>query len=184
MADDFPEQSLEVLERVREICHFDHQAKVEGLDPEQRLRFHQRHSGPIMERLKGWLDEQIDQKRVEPNSGLGEAIEYLRRQWEPLTLFLREPGAPLNNNLCERCLKMAILHRKNSMSFKTERGAQVGDLFMGVIHTCRLNGVNPFDYLMALVGHPGQVKADPSQWLPWNYQETLTTLTEQAELKN
>lgn len=125
-----------------------------------------------MDELKTWLHNQIEAKRVEPNSGLGQAIGYLRGHWEPLTLFLHHPGAPLDNNVCERALKMAILHRKNSLSSKTERGAQVGDLFMSLIHTCRLNRVNPFDYLRTLVRQAKAVRAHPEQWLPWNYLET------------
>src|SRR6185436_21149679 len=93
--------------------------------------------------------------------------------WEPLTQFLRVTGAPLDNNICERALKMAILHRKNSLSYKTERGAKVGDIFMSLIHTCQLNRLNPFDYLIALQKHAQQVRADPLHWLPWNYQKTI-----------
>jgi hypothetical protein len=93
-----------------------------------------------------------------------------------LTLFLRQPGAPLDNNICERALKMAILHRKNSLSYKTQNGARVGDLFMSLIHTCRLNGANPFDYLTTLQRHASAVKTNPGQWLPWNYLQTLTSL--------
>lgn len=68
-----------------------------------------------MESLRAWLDESIAERRVEPNSGLGQAIEYLRRYWHRLTLFLCNPGAPLDNNICERALKKAILHRKNAL---------------------------------------------------------------------
>ena len=88
-----------------------------------------------------------------------------------MTLFLRQAGAPLDNNICERALKMAILHRKNSLSYKTLNGARTGDLFMGLIHTCRLNAVNPFDYLLAIATHAETVKLVPHAWLPWNYPQ-------------
>jgi len=65
-----------------------------------------------MDELKRWLTEQIEQHRVEPNSSLGEAISYMLKHWNELTLFLRQPGAPLDNNVCERALKKVILHRK------------------------------------------------------------------------
>src|SRR5207253_849936 len=94
--------------------------------------------------------------------------------WQRLTLFLRKAGAPLDNNLCEQTLKMAILHRKNSLSYRTQHGAEVGDLFMSLIHTCRLGGVNPFDHLMALAQNPEQVRTHPEQWLPWNFRQALT----------
>jgi len=86
-----------------------------------------------------------------------------------LTLFLRKEGAPLDNNLCERALKMAILHRKNSLSYKTPNGARIGDMFMSLIQTCRYNELNTFDYFMALATHPEEVRADPAAWLLWNY---------------
>lgn len=53
-----------------------------------------------MDQLHGWLQEQLNESKTEPNSGLGKAISYLLNHWQPLTLFLREKGAPLDNNLC------------------------------------------------------------------------------------
>jgi hypothetical protein len=118
----------------REVYRYDAQAREQHLSDVQRLRFHQEHSQPVMDRLHHWMREQIEQKRVEPNSGLGQAINYMLKRWEPLTRFLKIPGAPLDNNICEQALKFAIQHRKNSLSFKTLRGAMVGDFFMSVIH--------------------------------------------------
>jgi transposase len=66
-----------------------------------------------MDGLHRWMNEQFEQRKVEPNSGLGQAITYLLKRWEPLTRFLEVTGAPLDNNISERALKMAILHRKN-----------------------------------------------------------------------
>jgi hypothetical protein len=95
------------------------------------------------------------------------------KHWEELTLFLRHPGAPLDNNVCERALKKAILHRKNAYFYKTQNGARVGDLFMSLLHTCELNGVNPFDYLTKLQKHAQVVASCPADWMPWNYQHKL-----------
>ncbi len=100
-------------------------------------------------------------------------MAYMLRHWEKLTLFLRQPGAPLDNNLCERALKKAILHRKNAYFYKTQNGADVGDLFMSLIHTCELNGVNPFDYLTQVQKHAEAVALSPADWMPWNYRQTL-----------
>ena len=122
-----------------------------------------------MERLRKWLDDQIDGRKVEPNSTLGGAINYMRQRWEELTRFLEVPGAPLDNNPVERILKMSILHRKNSLFYRTERGAEVGDVFMSLIQTCQANRVNPFDYLMAVVRNAETAKTFPEEWLPWNY---------------
>ena len=61
---------------------------------EERLRFHQEHSEPIMDELHGWLEAQFAERKTEPNSSLGKAITYLLRHWKALTLFLREAGRP------------------------------------------------------------------------------------------
>jgi hypothetical protein len=96
------------------------------------------------------------------------------RHWEKLTLFLRQAGAPLDNNVCERALKKAILHRKNALFYKTQNGARVGDLFMSLIYTCQLNEANPFDYLTQLQRHADAVAASPELWMPWNYRAATT----------
>ena len=82
----------------------------------------------------------------------------------------------LSNNLCERALKKAIRHRRNSLFYKTENGARVGDMFMSLIHTAELNDANPFDYLLELMRHPREVATEPSNWMPWNYRGTLAAL--------
>ena len=173
VAGNFPDECLHVLLILKEVYTNDALAKDQGLSPEQRLRFHQKNSGPKMDALKAWLTAQFEERKVEPNSGLGEAITYMLKYWEQLTLFLHQPGAPLDNNVCEQALKKAILHRKNAYFYKTENGARVGDLFMSLIHTCELNGANPFDYLTALQKHADELRAHPADWMPWNYRDTL-----------
>jgi len=165
----FPEECRHVIEALAEVYHHDKMAKELGLSADLRLEFHQAHSGPVMEGLKEWLQTQTNERKVEPNSSLGKAIAYMLKHWEPLTLFLRIPGAPLDNNLCEQALKQAILHRKNSLFFRTEHGAFIGDLFMSLIYTCRLNRVNPFHYLTTLQKHSSELFKNPKEWLPWNY---------------
>ena len=169
----FPAECGRVLEDVAQIYKHDAFTKASAMSPEQRLAYHQTHSQPVMDPLHEWLQAQIDQKRVEPNSGLGEAIDYMLDRWEPLTLFLRKPGAPLDNNVCERALKTAIRHRKNSLFYKTVQGAWVGDVFMSLIHTAMLNQVDPFEYLTTLLKHGPQLAKNPAQWLPWNFRQTL-----------
>ena len=170
---DFPEECRFVLESFGEVYGYDAQAGEQGLQPEERLRFHQEHSLPVMNALRAWMETQFAEKKVEPNSGLGDAIKYVLRHWDRLTLFLRQAGAPLDSNIVERALKRAILHRKNSLFYKTENGAEVGDLFMSLVHTCELNGVNPFDYLTELQKHAAELARDPAAWMPWNYRQTL-----------
>jgi transposase len=172
--DRFPEQCNHLLEALAVVYHQEALARERGLSPEARLRLHQEASQPTMQDLHAWLNQQRDDHVVEPHSALGGAIGYLLRHWEKLTLFLRQAGAPLDNNICERALKKAILHRKNALFYKTPNGARVGDVFMSLIYTCQLNEVNPFDYLTELQQHADQIAAHPERWLPWNYRAALT----------
>jgi transposase len=173
VSDRFPEPCRHLLKALAVVYRNDAITRERQLSAEARLQLHQQESQPTMEQLHKWLQGQLDEKLVEPNSALGGAIGYMLRHWDKLTLFLRQAGAPLDNNVCERALKKAILHRKNSLFYKTQNGARVGDLFMSLIYTCQLNQANPFDYLTQLQQHTDQLAASPQLWMPWNYRETL-----------
>lgn len=172
----FPEEVKFVLNTLREVYAVDDEAKKEGLTEDGRLKLHQGKSGPLMDALKSWMQEQFTKRKVEPNSTLGQAISHMQTHWEKLTLFLRVAGTPLDNNILEQALKMAILHRKNSLFYRTLNGAGAGDRFMSLIYTAELAGVNVFEYLVALLRHPREVAAGPEKWLPWNFEETLAGL--------
>jgi hypothetical protein len=105
----------------------------------------------------------------------------MQKHWSKLTLFLRMPGAPLDNNICERALKKAILHRKNALFYKTQKGARVGDIFMSLIHSAELNGEKPFEYLVELQRHHEEVAAYPAEWMPWNYRAPLASLAKDPD---
>jgi len=167
----FPDECEYVLESLRTVYRVDHDAMERGLSALERLKLHQAESRPVMVKLEEWCKAQFLERKVEPNSGLGEAITYLTKHWERLTLFLRHPGAPLDNNQVERALKKAILHRKNALFYKSERGAHVGDVFMTLIHTAELANVGAFDYLTGLLRNAAVIKDHPDRWMPWNYTQ-------------
>jgi len=173
VCDRFPGPCRHLLETLAVVYRNDAVARDRQLSPEARLRFHQEASRPTRQDPHGWLTRQLGGKRTEPNSALGNAIGYMLRHWDKLTLFLRQAGAPLDNNLCERALKKATLHRKNALFYKTGNGARVGDLFMSLIYTCQLNQANPFDYLTRLQRHSDPLAAGPQLWMPWNYRDVL-----------
>jgi transposase len=175
-AANFPEECRYILELLGKVYLNDAITRQQAITPDQRLTFHQTESAPLMDEMKRWLNRQIDEKLCEPNSDLGTAIAYMLNHWEPLTVFLRVPGSPLDSSIVERALKKAILHRRNSLFYKTQRGARVGDLFMSLIYTCQLSGVNPFDYLTALLRNFDSLAREPVQWMPWNYSDTLVSL--------
>ncbi len=163
----FPQECRQVREALATVYRYD--AETKTMTPEQRLAHHQRYSAPVMEQLRHWIDEQFQQRRVEPNSALGKAFSYLQRHWSGLTQFLFHRHAPLDSNAVERALKRVVLHRKNALFFRTEHGAAVGDILMSVIETCRANGIRAGEYLLQVIRNRRAVRDDPVGWLPWTY---------------
>lgn len=159
-----------ILHLFGKIYHYDHLSQKKNHSPEERLKYHQKMSGPVMKRLRRWCLKMLILKKVEPNDDLGSAMEYLFNHWDQLTQFLKVPGAPICNNTVERSLKICILHRKNSLFFKTTFGAYIGDIMMSLIKTCQSSMVNPFEYLVSLHKNKILVKKSPEKWLPWNFQ--------------
>jgi transposase len=149
-------------------------------DPLLRLKWHQEHSAPIMQQIKDYSDILIQQREIEPNSSMGKAIAYLNNHWEELTLFLRIPGVPLDNNATERLIKQAVRNRKNAYFYRNETGAKIGDILMSIIETCELNQANPWEYLVAIQEHQKDVWKNPALWVPWTYENRLKELKTQA----
>jgi transposase len=165
----FPHECHVVLTVLRQVFDHDEHAHEAQLSPEARLAYHQTQSQPLMDGLKGWLDQQIDDHLVEPNSTLGKAMGYMQKHWETLTRFLSVPGAPLDNNLAERALKLFIRQRNNSLFYKSTHSAYIASVLTSLIATCLYAGINAVEYLVALQEHRADVWADPAAWLPWAY---------------
>src|SRR6266568_6794069 len=165
----FPHECQMVLEVIGQVFDHDEQARNAQLSPEARLVYHQVQSRPLMEGLKCWLATQLDAHLVEPNSALGKAIVYMQSHWETLTRFVHIKGAPLDNNIVERALKLFIRQRKNSLFYKSTHSAYIASVLTSLIATCLYAGVNAVEYLVALQEHRHEVFADPAAWLPWAY---------------
>ena len=167
----FPIECARVIDAIAEVYQHEAHCKEQRPEPDPTPGLSSGPQPPVMDDLKAWMEQQIDDRCVEPNSRLGGAFDYLLKRWEALTRFLEIPGAPLDNNVAERALKMILRLRKNSLFYDNEHGAYVGDVITSLIETCRLAGVNPLNYLSALMENRSAVFADPGAWLPWNYHE-------------
>ncbi len=173
IAEVFPVECQVVIDVLKQVFDHDEEARDQLMSAAARLTYHQDYSKPLMDELKDWLDTQRDDRLVEPNSSLGHAIVYMQNHWETLTRFLQIEGAPLDNNLVERALKLFIRQRNNSLFFKSEYSAYVASVLTSLIATCIYAGVNVLDYFVALQEHRAEVFADVSAWLPWTYQANL-----------
>jgi transposase len=167
--DFFPQATRKVIDLFKGVFNNERQVKKANLSDDERLRYHQKHSEPHMSAIKCFVEQQIKDKAVEPNSSLGKAYQYVINHWEKLTRFLNTPGAPLENNIVERALKWMIQVRNASRFYATLHGAYVGSMFISLIATCYYAKVNPIDYLTALQQHRSALFQHPQKWLPWNY---------------
>lgn len=174
LLDYFGEDCLVIVKKLSQVFEYD--AQTRGMSHEERLVYHQKWSKPVMDELKLYMASLLDKKCTEPNSELGKAIKYMQRHWDKLTRFLTVAGAPIDNNVAERMLKIAIRNRKAAMFYKTMYGASIGGMITSLIYTCDLAKQNPRDYLVALQSHQTNVSASPEQWLPWNYRDTMALL--------
>lgn len=170
LEDVFPAECRVVLALLAQVFDHDAEARDRQMSPEERLAYHQAASRPLMEALQQWLTTQSEARLVEPNSSLGKAIAYLLGHWKTLTRFFTVPGAPLENNLAERALKLFIRQRKHSLFYRTEHSAYIASVLTSLIATCLQAGVNAFAYLVALQAHRAEVVANPAAWVPWAYQ--------------
>jgi hypothetical protein len=175
----YPGACAYVLEQIGKIYQNEKMAK--GLSDEERLVYHQKHSGPVLEELQQWMTLQLDERKVEPNSSLGAAIKYFQKHApNGLSSFLQHAGAPLDNNIAEQALKLPVIIRKNSYGYKTSDGAMVGAILLSVLASCRLNGTNAWNYLVSVLRRKEEVKRNPKGFLPWNYQGEQSELSEEA----
>lgn len=165
-----------VLDIISQVYQHESHCKRQQLNALERLDYHQLQCKPLMDALHTWLNNLMLYKKIEPNSQLGETVNYLLKRWHWFTQFLRIPGAQLDNNICEQAIKVVIRYRKNSLFYKTFYGATVGDAIMSILHTAAFAGANIFDYLTVLQQHTQEVASAPENWLPWNYQQTLDSL--------
>ena len=180
VATHYPEPARFALETYQRIWVNDSHCRAHRLDPEARLAYHRAHSAEPMQRLRTWCEGQLESEAVEANATLGQAMGYFLRHHDRLTLFLREPGAPLDNNDIERLLKLVVRARKNSGFYRSEVGAGVSDVITSVLGTCHENGINAFDYLCAVQRHASEVRREPERWLPWNWPGAAKAALETA----
>jgi hypothetical protein len=173
LAEVFPHACRVVREVISQGCDHDEQARNEQLRSEMRLADHHTQSRPLMDGLKRWLDMPIDAHLVEPHSSLGKAIVSMQSHWETVTRFLPITGAPLDNNIVERALKLCMRQRNNALFDTSTQSASIASGLTRVIATCLSAGVKALDSLVALQVHRAAVCADPSAWLPWTSHARL-----------
>lgn len=147
--------------------------REKGLSSEQRLAYHKEHSRPIMDKMFDWMQKELNDKNVEPNSDLGGIFQYFLSRRKALLVFTEHIGAPIDNNAVEQLIKLIALLRKNAMFFMSLIGAQDADKILTIGATAGMAGANLYDYFVCLQRYQEEMKRKPENFLPWTYQETV-----------
>ena len=132
------------------LCGDDKLAAIEARQSARAAR-----APPILEALKEWALTQ----RGLPKSGLRKAIDYMLGHWKPLQTFVAAPFVPLDNNATERALRGIVIGRKNHYGSRSERGTKVAAIMYTIMETAKLNGLDPFQWVVDAVYRR---KDDPS----------------------
>lgn len=140
---------------------------------EARRDYHEQHSRPHLRAICELGDDLIEARKMEPNSDLAAAFSYVKENERRLSEFSRHPGAPLDNNRCERELKLCIQLRDTARVFRNAVGSGVADNILTLGATSTAAGVNLPEYYAALLRNRAEVRAHPEDWLPWRYRERL-----------
>lgn len=154
---------------------FEIDSETRDMTADARLLYHQEKSAPIIKDMQARaLDELANNFKAEPNGAYAKAIQYFINNEKGLCLFLNVPGVPITTSLAEAAAKFTKRHHKNSLSFLTQPGGDVGAFFMSLIATCLGIKENPLEYLTAVIEWRHKINKDnATEWFPHNYRKQL-----------
>ncbi len=163
-----PARAEWMLTRIQQLYAIERKAREEGLSHQARYELRNRCARPILDKLKGWLNEQCQQ--VLPKSLMGKAIGYMLNQWSKLENYLLDGRLEIDNNLVENAIRPVALGRKNYLFAGSHEGAKRAALVYSLVATAKLHEVEPFEYLRDVIGcisdYPYRHIADllPQNW--------------------
>ena len=145
------------------------EAEIRGLPPEQRRAVRQDQSRPLVDTFFAWLSAQAG--RVSRKSELGKALAYMLRRKDGFCLFLEDGHVDMDSNLVENAIRSPAMTRRNTLFAGHDEGACCWARFASLIGTCRMNGVEPYAYLLDLYTKlaNGHLKKDIDALMPWAY---------------
>lgn len=141
------EHAGHVLTRMQKLYATERRAKEEDLTHEQRYELRQQEAVPVLKELEQWMKEQYGGKRALPESNIGKAIAYSLRRWEKLCLYTTDGKLQIDNNLVENAIRPVAIGRKNYLFAGSHQAAQRAAMLYSLLGTCKINNVNPYDWL-------------------------------------
>jgi transposase len=143
-----PTLTTRALDYIRDLYEKEDQIRARQFDETKQLEQRAKHCKPIVDGFFEWLKTTLDQRVLLPSNPFTEAAEYALAREAPLQVFLEYPDVPIDTNHLEREIRPIALGRKNWMFCWTEVGAECVGIFQSLIATCRLQGIDPYTYLV------------------------------------
>ena len=167
-----PEASDEALDMIGALFEVEARIKQGKLKAAKKLDHRLEHAKPIVERFFAWVEERFRAKGLLPSNPLTKALAYARDRRDALEVFLTEAEVPIDTNHLERTLRPIPMGRKNWLFAWTEFGAKQVGVVQSLIVTCRLHGVDPYDYLVDVLQRVGTHPATRvAELIPRNWKE-------------
>jgi transposase len=138
--------------------------------PDEVLSGRREYGTRIVYEIFEYLDSIWFEGVLDKRSPLGEAVSYSRNLKEGLTVFLEHADIPLSNNELERTIRPVAVGRKNWLFCWSEIGAKYTAIAFSLIESCKMNNINPWDYLMDVLprldSHPATkiYQITPKHW--------------------
>jgi transposase len=143
-----PELTGQALEYIRRLYEEEALLKPRLDDGTKQLEKRATQCKPIVDEFFDWLKKVLEEKTLLPRNPFTEAAEYALAREGPLRTFLEYPNVPIDTNHLEREIRPIALGRKNWLFCWTEIGAEYVGIFQSLLRTCRLQGVDPYTYLV------------------------------------
>jgi hypothetical protein len=142
-------RSQEALTFIQQLYDIERKAKEEGYSSDQLVAIRQEQSLPIIETLRLWMVENRNQ--VLPKSPIAKAIDYTLSRIKPLKEYTNNALLQIDNNLTENAIRPVAIGRKNYLFAGSHEAAQNAAVFYSLFATCKAKGINPIDWLTAVL---------------------------------
>jgi transposase len=143
-----PRLVAEALERIGAFYKEEASIRARGLEAEAKLAHRGEYTKPLVEAFFTWLKQTVITKVLLPSNPFAQAARYALEREAALKVFLAYPNVPLDPNHLEREIRAIALGRRNWLFCWTEVGAQHVGIIQSLLASCRLQGVDPYVYLV------------------------------------
>jgi predicted nucleic acid-binding Zn ribbon protein len=170
----WPDEYSIVAEAYHNIYQNDQYAKDQKMSPQDRLVYHQNNSTKWLNKIHEVCSELLKAKKIDRSDVIWPAVSIVVNQWPLMKRFLEVPGILLDTNDVERTLIQIVKYLAASFGYKTENGAEKGDMAMSLITTAKSFGLEPVEYIRVCLENYEDLAINPTNYLPWNFLKNRT----------